>query len=266
MIDGKPVQPVGSIWYSLFIRPWFTFKATVARNYRVPTFNDLYWAPGGNPDLKAETGWTEELTAAFHYNVKPWKINYSATVYNRTVVNMITWVPHASYWSPVNVAEVWSRGIEHRLRIARTFAQRTRIIFTANVDYVRSTYERTDNPNDVALGKQLIYVPAWFGGAALTIEWRSFYATYSQQYNDLRFTTRDHLEWLPSYSIGNAAIGWCDRKKANPEFYEINLFVRCNNIGNVQYQSVAWRPMPGRAITAGLTIDFAKQIQKPEFQ
>lgn len=260
IIDGKPVEPVGSIWYSLFIKPWFTFKACVSHNYRVPTFNDLYWAPGGNPDLKAETGWTEELTAAFGFDKHSWKIAYSITGYNRNVVNMITWVPHASYWSPVNVAEVWSKGIEHRLRIAWSPAKRTRIILAANADYVRSTYEKTDDPDDVALGKQLIYVPAWFGGGSLTVEWRSFFVTYAQQYNDLRFTTRDHLEWLPAYSVGNAAIGWNLRRKANPKFYEINLFVRCNNIGNVQYQSVAWRPMPGRAFTIGLTIDFAKQL------
>lgn len=28
------------------------FKASIARNYRYPTLNDLYFKPGGNPDLR----------------------------------------------------------------------------------------------------------------------------------------------------------------------------------------------------------------------
>lgn len=31
-------------------------KASVSRNFRFPTLNDLYFLPGGNPDLKNERG------------------------------------------------------------------------------------------------------------------------------------------------------------------------------------------------------------------
>ena len=262
VIDGRAIEPVGSIWYSLNLRDKVSVKGCVSHNYRIPTFNDLYWAPGGNPDLKAETGWTEELTVSTELTKYSWKVRYSVTTYNRNVVNMITWVPHASYWSPINVAEVWSRGMEHRLRIEYKPFWWSRIILLANADYVRSTYEKTDDPNDVAIGKQLIYVPAWFGGSAVTLEVREFYATYSYQYTDLRFTTRDHLEYLPGYGVSSAAVGYrLLRRTATSTLSEVNLFIRCNNITNVEYQSVAWRPMPGRAFTAGLSIDFGRQIQ-----
>lgn len=33
-------------------------KASVSRNYRFPTLNDLYFLPGGNPDLKNEHGFS----------------------------------------------------------------------------------------------------------------------------------------------------------------------------------------------------------------
>lgn len=42
-----------------------TVKSSLSRNYRTPTLNDLYWRPGGNPDLKPEQGWTYE--AGLHY-------------------------------------------------------------------------------------------------------------------------------------------------------------------------------------------------------
>ena len=40
----------------------FLLKGSVAKLYRVPTLNDLYWKPGGNPDLKPESGLTESVS------------------------------------------------------------------------------------------------------------------------------------------------------------------------------------------------------------
>jgi iron complex outermembrane receptor protein len=40
-------------------------KASVSRNYRFPTLNDLYFLPGGNPDLKKESGWTYDAGLSF---------------------------------------------------------------------------------------------------------------------------------------------------------------------------------------------------------
>ena len=35
--------------------------ASIGRNYHIPSMNDLYWVPGGNPDLLAEDAWNGEL-------------------------------------------------------------------------------------------------------------------------------------------------------------------------------------------------------------
>lgn len=254
-VDGNFIDPVGSVWYFLHLKEWIGVRACISHNYRVPTFNDLYWVPGGNPDLKEETSWTEELTVELKPRWKSLHAFYAITVYNRNVTNMITWVPYASYWSPQNVAQVWSRGVEHRLRIHYD-VKRWHFTLLANADYTRCTYEKTDVATDVSLGRQLIYVPAWFGGATFTAQWADYFITYAQQYNDLRFTTRDHNEWLPAYSIGSAAAGWSTTKTHQRTQYRIDLFVRCNNISDVQYQAVAWRPMPGRNFTVGCTIEF----------
>jgi vitamin B12 transporter len=271
IVDDKLIDPVGSVWYYSILTDWLAVRVCVSHNYRVPTFNDLYWSPGGNPDLRAETSWTEEGTIEL---TKKWrkeqrviaKLEYSVTAYNRDVVDMITWAPYASYWSPKNVARVKSRGMEHRLK-AEYNVRSWEFTFLANADYVRSTYEQTENPNDVALGKQLIYVPAWFGGATISVKKYDYFITYSHQYTDLRFTTRDHVEWLPAYNIANLAIGWTINSydwtfhpdKETKE-YRLDVFLRCNNIFNEQYQTVAWRPMPGRCFMIGCTIDFLRRI------
>lgn len=260
LVNDEPVDPVGNIWYYFVLKDWIAFRACVSHNYRVPTFNDLYWRPGGNPDLEAETSWTEELSVELGKKWNRTAVSYSVTGYNRSVKNMITWVPLAAYWSPVNVAEVWSRGVEHRFRFTHSMSW-VKITVLANVDYVRSTYEKSEITNDVSIGKQLIYVPAWFGSGSITLDAKGIFITYSQSYTDLRFTTRDHVEWLPAYSIGNAAVGYSFDPKKNGKERTINVFFRCNNIADVQYQAVAWRPMPGRNYAVGLSITFGQTIK-----
>lgn len=264
-IDGRLISPIGSVWYYLEIKKWIALRATVSNNYRIPTFNDLYWFPGGNPDLKAETSWTEEMTVEVKLKTRNERflLEYFLTAYNRDIENMITWVPLAAYWSPTNVASVQSYGMEHRFKLEQKIG-RVRMKLTANADYVRSVYRKTENPDDISIGKQLIYVPAWFGGGSLTAEYADFFLTYTTQYTDLRFTRRDHLEYLPAYTIASGAIGWSMKTVSNKTEYAVNIFFRCNNILNEQYQAVAWRPMPGRNYMIGCSVQFSEMLKSSD--
>lgn len=261
LVDDNWIDPVGSAWYYLNVKKWLAFRFCVAHNYRVPTFNDLYWVPGGNPGLRAETSWTEEVTLEFKPSWGSGSLQYSYTYYNRNVRDMITWVPDAAYWSPQNINEVWSRGAEHRMKVNQSW-MKWKFTLLLNADYVRSTYEKSEIPNDVSVGTQLIYVPAWFGGGSLTAQWKDYFITYSHQYTDLRFTSRDHTEWLPAHNIASAAFGWNAISKIHSWEYGINIFIRVNNIFDVQYQAIAWRPMPGRNYSIGCTIEFSKLFNR----
>lgn len=49
-----PPIPAAFLDVTLWPRYGLMFKASIARNYRYPTLNDLYFKPGGNPDLRPE--------------------------------------------------------------------------------------------------------------------------------------------------------------------------------------------------------------------
>ena len=40
----------------------YFLKANISRNSKIPTMNDMFWVPGGNPDLKNEYAFIYELT------------------------------------------------------------------------------------------------------------------------------------------------------------------------------------------------------------
>ncbi|MEA3461356.1 MAG: TonB-dependent receptor plug domain-containing protein, partial [Bacteroidota bacterium] len=61
-VDGKrvPFIPYFGMDVRLIEGVDLILKGNIARNYHLPTLNDLYWQPGGNPDLLPEEGFTVE--------------------------------------------------------------------------------------------------------------------------------------------------------------------------------------------------------------
>jgi vitamin B12 transporter len=250
----KPIMPsLGAEWYKI---KFITLKTSVSRNYRVPAFNDLYWVPGGNPDLQPEDSWNADAAVVFHYNKDNFKIEYSATAYYRVTRNWIYWHPsdnNSAVWSPENLLEVWSRGFEHRLNLKWT-KNKFDLNFIAGYDYVRATNEKSKSVTDISIGKQLPYVPANHIFGMLQFSYSKFYLAYNHQFNGLRFTVNDHSEYLPAFDIANLTIG----KRFDYRKSYCDIYFRVNNLFDKEYQSIAWRPMPGRNYQVGITIDFNK--------
>src|SRR5690606_15927683 len=47
------------------VSDFYSLKFNASKNFRIPTFNDLYWVTGGSSDLKPETSYQVELTNEF---------------------------------------------------------------------------------------------------------------------------------------------------------------------------------------------------------
>ncbi|MDE5809459.1 MAG: TonB-dependent receptor, partial [Muribaculaceae bacterium] len=89
-------------------------KASVSRNHKFPTLNDLYFLPGGNPDLKSEHGWTYDAGASFDVSWKsPFSVSMggSATWFDSHIDDWIIWLPTTKgFFSPRNVKKVHAYG------------------------------------------------------------------------------------------------------------------------------------------------------------
>ena len=80
-------------------------KASVSRNYRFPTLNDLYFLPGGNPDLKKESGWTYDAGLSFAVGeAGKYRLTGSATWFDSHIDDWILWLwTVKGFLSPVNI-------------------------------------------------------------------------------------------------------------------------------------------------------------------
>lgn len=238
---GVPFTPSigleGRIWKVVY------GKMALSRNFRIPTFNERFWVPGGNEDLDPETSWNQEAGLVMKPQVNGKRILYEMefTFFNSLVDNWILWIPSGSFSEPVNIKEVWSRGVELEGKTGYKF-NHSNIQFNAGYTYARSTNEKKLSDLDESYKKQLIYVPIHRLFLNLTYSHRYWFVSYNHQYTGIRYTTSDNAGFLPAYNLGNLSIGhFISLDNTIPE---VRLEVM--NIWNEKYQSVAYYPMPGR--------------------
>lgn len=237
------------------LQKWLMLKSNISKVYRIPTFNDLYWTPGGNPNLLPESGYSEEigLKIKLQTNAAPFTFTTEPTVFNRTVENWIIWLPGISYWSPQNIMNVWSRGMETNSTLLIQL-NKTKISFSVLSNYVVSTNQQTKSTNDASFDKQLIYVPMYSGHAKIAIGYKSLTFSYRHNYTGYRYTSTDNRQYLPPFYLGAAYLSYRKQFKNSTA----DFFVQINNLWDEQYQVVLTRAMPERNFNVGVSFEINK--------
>ncbi len=238
------------------ITKWISARANASRVYRVPSFNDLYWKPGGNPDLQPEEGFAEEAGINLKLKNKIFQFTTDVTVFNRNIENWILWMPGITYWSAQNVMTVWSRGMETNSSLSIT-VKNIKITIAALTEYVLSTNTKAKTENDNSVGHQLIYTPMYSGMAKLSVAYKNLQLTYRHNYIGYRYTSTDNTQYLIPYDLGSAYFSYNKKFKD----YGGGVFFQVNNIWNEQYQVISNRAMPGVNYNGGISIQFNKQTK-----
>ena len=241
--DGKPMGlfPTATFSYQLPFFKALSFTLGYSHNYRNPSLNDLYWYPGGNPDLLPENGRTVDLAMKYVLNDGPFKLDFRTGGYLSNVKNWIQWVPTLyRFWVPENVARVFARGIENH--IDASFAKGDwkaslsgNYVFTVTTDESEKAFAQGIN------GKQLIYIPRHHGNMFLNVQWKTWNMSYTFELTGSRSTSYADTETFPllAYNLHHVAFG--------KQFENFRIELRCNNLTNKDYQNVIWRAMPGRS-------------------
>ena len=240
-VDGKSmgVFPTATTSYMF---P-FGVKLTLgySHNYRNPSLNDLYWYPGGNPDLLAENGRTVDLAASYSLKREGLKLELRTGAYASKVHNWIQWVPTMyRYWVPQNVSLVFARGLESHLDFQYQWGD-WKASLSGNYVFTFTTDESETAQSYGMLGKQLIYIPRHHGNLFANLMWKKWNLSYTVEVTGLRSTSyADFFAFdLPAYVLHHAALG--------RQLGKFRVELRCNNLTDKDYQNVIWRAMPGRS-------------------
>lgn len=254
----------GGVWSPLI--PAFFIDATivpewglmvsgsVARNYRYPTLNDLYYVPGGNPDLLPEEGKTFDLGVESGFENQRFKVNGKIAGYYSDINNWILWTPTIKgFWTPQNLQRVVSRGVEMRVNCEVRFARKGRLECGAIVGYTSST---NATEGSEAFGRQLPYIPLYSASANARLVWGKWEANYKWRYYSERATSYSGIAYqgssVPAYRLSDVSVA------RDVAINKVRLRVRLevNNLFNTYYQSVLSRPMPPRNYALSLECKF----------
>lgn len=229
-----------------------TFKVNATRNFHRPTLNDLYWLPGGNPDLRPEQGYSADIAATYSYSANRIEIEASLTGYASLINDWIIWQPSEyRYWTAENIKTVFNRGAELTLKAAYTTSYGLRYGINANYAYTKTTNQEQQSADDNSKGKQLIYIPIHKANIMGEASYKWIYATYAFEFTGERYTTSSSeatRHTLPAYDLHNFTLGFTK--------WSVNLELKVENIFDTQYQAILWRAMPGRSYSALLRYTF----------
>lgn len=246
--DWTPVIPAFFLDGVLSERGSLVAKASVSRNFRFPTLNDLYFLPGGNPDLRRESGWTYDAGLSFAVGkAGKYTLSGSAAWFDSHVDDWIIWLPTAKgFFSPRNLKKVHAYGVELRADLNLALSKAWRLNLDGTYSWTPSINESEPmTAADRSAGKQLPYVPEHSATVTGRLSWRTWsllykWACYSERFtmssSDLTLTGR-----LPAYYMNNLSL----EKSVSLRWADLSLKGAVNNLFDEEYLSILSRPMPG---------------------
>ncbi|MDR2936783.1 MAG: TonB-dependent receptor [Rikenellaceae bacterium] len=248
------VVPVVGVEYAFLRQKNLRARVQVGRNENPPTLSDLYYLPGGNPDLKNEAGGSGEAGLEYDWNSERNTLKIGVDAYYSDIRDWILWLPSAKqYWTPVNVRRVESYGFEARL--SNTYRNGRLKLYGMGTFAITHSVNRDNprGPGDESVGKQLVYVPLYSANFFGKADYRSLYAGYQFTCYSRRYTTSSNdpssRGSLHPYHMHDIFAGWDFSRRGSVEFKVFNIF-------DTAYETVMKRPMPGRNYAVVLRLNF----------
>ncbi|OGX84243.1 hypothetical protein BEN47_16445 [Hymenobacter lapidarius] len=230
-------------------------KASAARSYRAPTLNERYWLPGGNPDLRSESGVGYE--AGLRHRLA-WPGGLTAetelTAFRQDVDDWVQWLPSTStgIWSPRNLRQVRSQGVEAstalRLRQGR-YAGGVQLAY--HFTDTRKTQGTAADSDPV--GVQLAFVPQHQASFSTDHRWREWLVSSTVAFTSFRYVNASGTDYLPGTGLLGATLG---RTLRGPADMGLLVLVQATNLLNQRYDTYPGRPAPPRALSASLRLSW----------
>jgi len=212
--------------------PQSTISYSVGTGFRFPTLNDLYWEPGGNPDLKTERSIKHSMFVKHSFSSQLQLILNAKYLNSR---QLIQWVPGAQIWQPQNVAR--TRSLSFSMKSIFQF-KRLPIQISGHFNLL--------NTRDLTINKPLRYAPHYSGTIALNYAAANLQTGLQIHFNSSQIINYD---WpkdlvLDPYNIVAGFVQY----KPRVLFTNMRLQLSVENITDKNYMTIYGYPEPGRTI------------------
>jgi outer membrane receptor protein involved in Fe transport len=234
-------------------------RSTFSRNFRVPTFNELYFQGGGgsgNPALHPERSTSFDLGASVKFDLVG-EHHTQVTYFVNDMRDRIIWSPAGGNTVfPRNLRHVRSTGIESSYRWEAPGK-----VFNLQVSYTSADTRKTsvDYPGDPTFNTQLPFVPLEMlslrGHATARVDdpvIKELAAVVTYAYASHRFSSEDNKDFIPSHQVAGACL--MSRFVAGALLLTTKFEV--NNLFGEEYEVMVGYPMPLRSYRLTLALEY----------
>ncbi|OFY49212.1 MAG: hypothetical protein A2X22_07605 [Bacteroidetes bacterium GWF2_49_14] len=228
-------------------------RGQASNKFRLPTLNERFWQPGGNPSLLPETGTGVESGLEWGQKSESGsEIQLSTTFFFQDIHNWVQWVPSGTYWSPENIRFVRCQGFE----ASGNYSGKIGAVRAT----INSTYSFTESldmnilSDNTRLAGQIPYVPRHQVQSRFSLAFRGFEGFLSYRFTGSRYTTDDHDPWLMLKPIHIADFSMSHKLFLKEN--EVLISFRVNNLLNHSYQLIRAYPAPGRSFLLSMNYMF----------
>lgn len=239
-----------------FENPGFTVRAFCKKSFRMPTFNDMYYADMGNAKLKPESAVQYDGGIAYNKLFRHGffrEVKAQADVYYNRVNNKIIAYPKGQQfrWTMLNLGKVDIKGID-------VSAQATVNLFRGLMLRVRAQYtyqEAIDvtSPADNYYRDQIPYIPWHSGSAIINLAYKKWLLNYSFIYVGERYNQQENIRY-------NHTQPWYTSDLSLTYEFTLNRLktkagLEINNLLSQDYDVILNYPMPKRNYRVTLSIE-----------
>ncbi len=222
----------------------FQSAFTYSRNYKKPNFNDLFWEPFGDPNLKTEFSDNFYIKNNFISNFGEVNVDFHYINFDQ-LINWRPMIGTSAYWIPQNISSAHSYGTD----ISITSSLISDYKFSSSYSFNKSQNFNL-SLSEHHQGKPLLYTPTHSGTLQLEKQLKHISLLFSSNFVGSRVFRYNWPEdnKLPGYSTSTLIFNY------KVPTYNSNLILKCENIFDTQYQSVFGFPIPGRSFSLTIII------------
>lgn len=224
----------------------FSIRAFYKQSFRMPTFNDLYYADMGNSKLSPErvTQYNIGLLYEHKSNGIISNARLSTDVYYNRVKDKIVAYPKGQQfrWTMLNLGLVDIRGID--VTGLLTVNPYKDLYFTLRCQYTFQRAIDITNPADNYYRDQIPYIPRHSGAAVANAQWKGWSLNYSWIYVGERYNQQENIRY-------NYTQPWYTSDLSLSKDFKLGKvslrgLIEVNNLLSQDYDVILNYPMPKR--------------------
>lgn len=233
----------------------FSLRLFYKRSFRMPTFNDLYYADMGNSKLSPErvTQYNVGLLYDHHSSSFLSAARVSADAYYNRVKDKIVAYPKGQQfrWTMLNLGLVDIRGVD--ITGLLTLNPYKELYLTLRAQYTFQRAIDITNPADNYYHHQIPYIPHHSGAAVFNAQWRGWGLNYSWIYVGERYNQQENIRYNYTQPWYTSDLSLSKDFKLGR--VSLRALLEINNLLSQDYDVILNYPMPKRNYRLTLTVE-----------